>query len=105
MKGVADHDSGDAEAVGEAGERAQVLTGIAAPLQGEHGLGSEPQFVRNSDADAAIADVKTEEAGLGGGLQWFNSDFSLHSTGHGIRIEWNQIESNEIVRMRVFASV
>lgn len=71
MNGVADHNGGDAEAAGQAGERTQVLTGIAAPLQGEHGLGSEPQLVGDSDTNSAIADVETEEARLGDGLQWF----------------------------------
>jgi hypothetical protein len=71
MKRVADHNSGDVEAAGEAGERTHVFTGIAAPLKGEHGLRSEPQLVGERDTNAAIADVETEEAGLGSGLQWF----------------------------------
>lgn len=71
MKRIADHNCGDIEATGKPGQRAQILARIAAPLQGEHGLGGEPQFVGDGDADAAVADIETEKTGLGGGFQGF----------------------------------
>lgn len=93
MKRVADHNGGDVEAAGEACERTQVFTGIAAPLKSKHGLGSEPQFVGDSDTNAAIADVETKEAGLGGRLQWFAPISAyIPRARHTHRIEPDRIE-------------
>jgi hypothetical protein len=43
------------------------------PLQSENWLRRQPQFVRHSHADAAIADIEAEIAGMGYSFQLFNS--------------------------------
>ena len=52
-----------------AGERAEIFAGDAAgaafALEREHRLGGEAEFVRDGDADAAVADVEGEIAGFG----------------------------------------
>lgn len=66
VDGVANHDADDAEAAAEAGNRTEVFSGNAGrwatPLQGQDWLGSEAQFVRHSNPDAAVADVEAEIA-------------------------------------------
>jgi hypothetical protein len=69
MHGIAHYDAGDLIAAGQAGEGTQIVALVAAPLEGEHRLSREPEFVADSHADAAIADVEREIAGMGGGLQ------------------------------------
>jgi hypothetical protein len=69
MEGIADHDSHHAEAACEAGQGAEVLAGVVAPLQGENGLRGEPELVRDGHADAFGPNVETKIAGVGGGIQ------------------------------------
>lgn len=69
MDGIAYHDADDIIAAGEASKGAQIFTLVAAPLKGEHRLSCESEFVADGHADAAIADVEREVAGMGGGLQ------------------------------------
>jgi hypothetical protein len=61
MKWVADDDLLAAVSAGEPGQRPQVLTGLFAD-QREHGLRSETEAIRNSDADAAVSYVQPHEA-------------------------------------------
>jgi hypothetical protein len=62
MEGIADDDGGDLEAAREAGQRAQVFTAIVAALEGQNRLRRQTEFVRDSDADAPVADVEGEIA-------------------------------------------
>jgi hypothetical protein len=69
VDGVANNYADDAEAAAEAGERTEIFSGNAGcwatPFQGEDWLGGEAEFVGDSDADAAVADVESEIAGDG----------------------------------------
>jgi hypothetical protein len=73
VEGIADHDAGDSKPAGQAGEGTQVVARGAAAgaltFEREDGLGGESQLIGDSYADAAVADVKTEEAGLREGFQ------------------------------------
>jgi hypothetical protein len=70
MERIADHDANDGKTPGETGQGAQVVVTVVVALQSEDGLGREPQFVGDSDADAAIADVEGEIAGMRGDFQF-----------------------------------
>ena len=68
---IADDDCGHLVAAGEAGEGAHIVAGVAFALEGHDGLRGEAKLVGNGDADAAVADVKSEVAGLGlAGQRW-----------------------------------
>lgn len=64
MHGIADHNARDAKATAEPRQRAQVLALIVLSGQRQNRLRREPKLVRHGHADAAIADIKTEIAGL-----------------------------------------
>jgi hypothetical protein len=65
VEGVSDDDADDGKAAGETGEGAEVVAGDAAAgalaLEGEDGLGGEAEFVRDGNADAAVADIEAEK--------------------------------------------
>jgi hypothetical protein len=64
---VAHYDAHHAEAAAEPREGAQIISrngaSAAAPLERQHGLRRQAQLVRHSYADAAAADIETEESG------------------------------------------
>jgi hypothetical protein len=62
MHRIAHHDAYYAKAAAEAGQRAQVLALIVPPLQRQNRLRGQAQLVRDSYADAAVADVEAEIA-------------------------------------------
>jgi hypothetical protein len=64
MQRIAHHNAHHAESPRQPRQRAQILPLVVTPLQGQHGLRSEPQLIRDSDANAAIADIETEIARL-----------------------------------------
>jgi hypothetical protein len=39
------------------------------PFQGHHRLGGQAQFVRDGHADAAVADIEAQVAGMGNSFQ------------------------------------
>ena len=61
VKRVADDDGRAAELAEKAAEGFQVLLRVFAD-EGEHGLGSEAQLVRDGDADASAAKIEAKEA-------------------------------------------
>jgi hypothetical protein len=63
VQGIAYNNSGYGESSRKAGERAQILASLASPLEGEHRLGREPEFVRDRYADAFRSDVEGKKAG------------------------------------------
>jgi hypothetical protein len=67
---IADHDANYGKTPSETGQGAQVVAAVMMALQSEDGLGREPQFVGDSDADAAIANVEGEIAGMRGDFQF-----------------------------------
>jgi hypothetical protein len=60
MHRIAHYDANDAKATAEARQRAQVFALIVLPLQRQNRLRRQAQLVRDSHADAAIADVEAE---------------------------------------------
>jgi hypothetical protein len=60
---IAQDDGGAAEFAEKAAEGFKVLLRIFAD-EGEYGLGGEAEFIGDSDADAAIAEIEAQEAGL-----------------------------------------
>ena len=56
------HNPRHAEPPGQAGQGAQVFAGVAPAFQREHRLRRQPQLVRDSHPDAAIADIQPEVA-------------------------------------------
>jgi len=62
MHGIAYHDSRDAKAAAEARQRAQVIALIVFALQRQNRLRGQAQFVGDSYADAAVADIEAEIA-------------------------------------------
>jgi hypothetical protein len=73
MEGISHHDSGHAEAAGQARQRAKVFSPVAATMEGENGLRGESQFIGDGNANAAVTDVESEHAGLIGGRQTHGS--------------------------------
>lgn len=69
VDGIADDQSDDGVAAGQAGEGAQVFTAVAAAFQREDRLGGKAELVADGHADAAIADVEAEVARMCGGFQ------------------------------------
>src|SRR5208337_5667113 len=69
MHWVAYHDAHDAKAAAESRQRAQVVAAVALALQRQNRLRGQAQLVRDSHADAAVADVEAEIARIRGGLQ------------------------------------
>ena len=61
IEGVAEDDGGAAISAKQAPERLQILFEVLAE-EGEDGLGGEAEFVRDGNADAAVAEVEAEEA-------------------------------------------
>jgi len=57
---VSHHDADDAKAAAEARQRAEIVAAIVPPLQRQHRLRRQAQLVRDSYADAAVADVEAE---------------------------------------------
>lgn len=64
VQGKANHDSGHLEPAAEPRQGARVLMAAVAALQRENGLGGEAEAVRDSHANAAVADVEPEIARL-----------------------------------------
>jgi hypothetical protein len=80
MHGISDDDAHDGKAARETGQRTEIVTAIVLPLQGEHRLRRQAQFVRDSYADAAVADVEGEIAGMRDGVQRFGSCIQLNGS-------------------------
>jgi hypothetical protein len=59
---VSHHDADDAKAAAEARQRAEIVAAIVPPLQRQNRLRRKAQPVRDSYADAAVADVEAEIA-------------------------------------------
>ena len=70
MHGVANYDARYAESPRQPGQGTQVFAWTASSLQRQHRLRREPQFIRHSYPDTAIANVKAEIAGLWGSYQF-----------------------------------
>lgn len=70
---VANHNAHNTEALGKPCKGAEVFSGNAGrsafPPECQHRLGCEAELIGHSNPDAAVADVKTEIAGDGGGFQ------------------------------------
>jgi hypothetical protein len=64
MHGIADNDSHNGEAATKSGQRTQIFALVVPPRERQHGLCCEPQFVGDGHADAAIADIEAEIAGM-----------------------------------------
>lgn len=64
MKRMADDDPGNVVAPRQPGQRAEVFPPIVAPVESENRLRRKPQLIGDGYADAAIADVESEIAGL-----------------------------------------
>ena len=62
MQGIAHHDARDTEAAAEASQRAEIVAAVVLALQRQNRLRGQAQFVRDSYADAAGADVEAEIA-------------------------------------------
>jgi hypothetical protein len=79
MHGVADDDADDAKPAAKPRQRAQIVTGDAAvaapPLQRQNRLRRQPQLVRHSHADAAIANIEAQIARLSCDFQLFAPSF------------------------------
>lgn|GEM_PF-4362859 len=71
MHGVADNNGHDSKAPGKTGDGAQILAWVAVALERENRLGGEAEFVRDSNANAAIANIEGEVAGRQGRGQIF----------------------------------
>jgi hypothetical protein len=69
VKRIAHHDSGHGEAPRQPRQRAEILARIAIPLQGENRLHRDAEFVADGNANAPIADVEGQIAGMGSGFQ------------------------------------
>jgi hypothetical protein len=69
MHRVANHDAHYAKATAEARQRAEIVAAIVPPLQRQHRLRRQAQLVRDRYADAAVADIEAEIAGMKGGFQ------------------------------------
>jgi hypothetical protein len=69
MDGIAYHDAHDIEAPRQPRQRAQVFALVVTPLERQYRLGGQPQFVGHGHADAAIANIEAEVAGMRGGFQ------------------------------------
>jgi hypothetical protein len=65
MQRIAGDNPCAAEFAAEAGERAEVVAGVALAGEREDGLRGEAELVRDGDADALRADVEAEIAGWG----------------------------------------
>jgi len=79
MHGIAHHDARDAKPPRQPRQRAQVLAAVVAPFQRQHRLGGKSQFVRHGHADAAIANIETEIAGMRCRFQLFTPGFQLNA--------------------------
>jgi hypothetical protein len=60
MHGIADHDARHAKPPRQPGQPAQIISPVVAPLQRHHRLRRQPQLIRHSYPDAAVADVEAE---------------------------------------------
>jgi len=69
MHGIAYHNAYDAKAPAEARQGAQIVAAVVMPLQRQHRLRGQAQFVRDGNTDAAVADVEAKIAGMGGRFQ------------------------------------
>jgi hypothetical protein len=69
MERVTNHNSRHVEAPAEAGQRAKVLAGIVAALQGQDRLRRQAKFVGDGHADTFRSNVETEVARMKGGFQ------------------------------------
>jgi hypothetical protein len=65
VQGIADHNACDRISTREPGERAEIFARIAAARERHDGLRGQPQLVRYGNADAPVADVECEVAGVG----------------------------------------
>ena len=81
MDRVANYDADDLKPAREAGQGAEVVALTSLALEGEHRLGRESEFVADSDANAAIADVEGEIAGMGGKFQVLAPIVQLKASG------------------------
>jgi hypothetical protein len=62
MHRIAHHNAHHSKSPAKTRQRAQVLPAVVTPLQRQHRLRRQPQRIRHSHSDAAIADVETEIA-------------------------------------------
>jgi hypothetical protein len=69
MYGVAHHDAHHFKPPAEPRQRVQVLALVMTPLQRQYRLRRQLQLVRHRHADAAVADIEAEIAGMRGGFQ------------------------------------
>jgi len=64
MHWITHHNAHHPKAAAEPRQRAQIHTAATAPFQSKHGLRRQAQLIGHSYANATVADVQTEIAGL-----------------------------------------
>jgi hypothetical protein len=69
MHGIAHYYAHDGEAAAEARQRAQVVALVVVALQRQNGLRGQAQLVRDSYANAALADIEAEIARMRNSFQ------------------------------------
>ena len=69
MHGVAYHDPHHPEAPAEPRQRTEILAPVVPPLQRHNRLRRQTKLIRHGHADAAIADIEAEIAGMWGSFQ------------------------------------
>jgi hypothetical protein len=79
---VAHHNAHDCKAAAEAGQRTQVVAAVVLALQRQNRLRCQAQFVRDGNADAAVADVEAEIARVRSGFQLLAPASSLTAVSH-----------------------
>jgi hypothetical protein len=82
MQWIANHDAGHGKTPGQPRQGAQVVAAIVVALQREDRLGRDSQFIGDSHADAAIANVEGEVAGMSRGFQFQTPVSSLQRNQH-----------------------
>jgi len=70
VQGIPHHDSDHRETPRQARQAAQILARIAVALQGQDRLHGDAQLVADGNADALVAYVERQVAGMGSGFQF-----------------------------------
>ena len=74
MHRIANHDAHDGKAPRKTRQCAKVIPLIVPPFQGQHRLRRQPQFVRDGNADATVADIEAQIARMGNSFQLLAPD-------------------------------